>query len=157
MVDVERSSVVRATQERVWAAIVDSREFGAWFGAEFDGPFEVGRTTTGRIVPTTVDAEVAAAQEPHRGSPITAEVIAIEPQTRFAFRWRPAPGSDVLTTVEFRLATEGDGVRVTITEDGFGALPENIRDQTRESNDGGWEAQTRLLSAYLERASLGHA
>ncbi|MDR6610779.1 SRPBCC domain-containing protein [Leifsonia sp. 1010] len=154
MVDVERSIVVRATQERVWAAIVDSKEFGAWFGAEFDGPFEVGRTTTGRIVPTTVDAEVAAAQEPHRGSPIAAVVIAIEPPTRFAFRWQPAPGSDVLTTVEFRLAAEGDGVRVTITEDGFGALPEDIRDQARESNDGGWEAQTRLLGAYLERTSL---
>jgi len=57
----------------------------------------------------------------------------------------------MLTTVEFRLAPQGDGVRVTITEDGFGALPEDLRDQARESNDGGWDAQTRLLSTYLER------
>ena len=151
MSDIERSIVIHASQDRVWAAIVDSAAFGAWFGAEFDGPFEVGRTTTGRIVPTTVDAEVAAAQEPHRGSPITAEVIAIEPPTRFAFRWQPVPGSEVRTTVQFLLTAEDDGVRVTITEDGFAALPDDARGQARESNEGGWDAQTRLLAAYVGR------
>ena len=79
MTDIERSIIIDAPLDRVWAAIADSSSFGAWFGAEFDGPFEVGRTTTGRIVPTAVDAQVAAAQEPYRGSPIAAEVIAIEP------------------------------------------------------------------------------
>ncbi|MFH8252656.1 SRPBCC family protein [Microbacterium sp. B2969] len=149
MTDIRRSIVVSSSLERVWRAIVDSTEFGTWFGAEFDGPFDAGVTTTGRIVPTTIDAAVAAAQEPHRGTPLTAEVVAIEPMRRFAFRWHPVPDSDVLTLVEFSLAEEGDGVRVTITEDGFDALPAEQRDAAREGNDGGWDAQTRLLAGYL--------
>jgi len=153
MPDVERSIVIRSTLDRVWSAIVDSTAFGTWFGAEFDGPFAVGSTTSGRIVPTRMDAEVAAAQEPHRGAPLTAEVIAIEPKTRFAFRWHPVADSEVQTTVEFRLAEEGDGVRVTITEDGFAALPAEQREAARDGNDGGWDAQTRLLATYLERAA----
>lgn len=152
MPDIQRSIVIHAPIEQVWQAIADSTAFGAWFGAEFDGPFEPGRTTTGRIVPTGVDPEVAAAQEPHRGAPIEAEVVAMEPPARFAFRWRPVAGSDVRTTVEFTLKAEGDGVRVTISEDGFGALPDDVRRQARDGNDGGWDAQTRLLAAYLTRA-----
>lgn len=152
MPDIQRSIVIHAPVDRVWEAIVDSSAFGAWFGAEFDGPFVVGRTTTGRIVPTTVDPEVAAAQEPHRGAPLEAEVIAIEPQSRFAFRWQPVAGSEVRTTVEFTLVAVGDGVRVTITEDGFGALPDDVRGPAVEGNDGGWDAQTRLLAAYVGRA-----
>lgn len=151
MPDIERSIVIHAPVEQVWKAIVDSTGFGAWFGAEFDGPFEVGRTTTGRIVPTTIDPEVAAAQEPHRGAPIAAEVVAIEPPSRFAFRWQPVAASEVRTTVEFRLAEEGDGVRVVITEDGFDALPDDVRRQARDGNDDGWDAQTRLLAAYVLR------
>ena len=153
MPDIQRSIVVDAPIERVWRAIVDSAAFGSWFGAEFDGPFEVGRTTHGRIVPTAIDPEVAAAQEPHRGAPLTAEVIAIEPMSRVAFRWNPVAGSDVRTTVEFTLAGEADCVRVTITEDGFSALPEGTRDEAREGNDGGWEAQTRLLAGYLAQTA----
>jgi uncharacterized protein YndB with AHSA1/START domain len=149
MPDIQRSILIQAPIERVWEAVVDSAAFGAWFGAQFDGPFEVGRITTGRIVPTSVDAEVAAAQEPHRGAPLEVDVVAIEPPTRFAFRWQPVPGSEVRTTVAFTLAEEGDGVRVTITEDGFAALSEDVRGQARDGNDGGWEAQTRLLAGYL--------
>lgn len=149
MPDIQRSIVIHAPVDRVWNAIADSTAFGAWFGAEFDGPFEVGRTTSGRIVPTTVDPDVAAAQEPHRGAPIELEVVAMDPPARFAFRWQPVPGSPERTVVEFSLATEGDDVRVTISEDGFGALPDDIRGQARDGNDGGWDAQTRLLAAYL--------
>lgn len=150
MPDIQRTIVIRSTREAVWNAIVDSSAFGAWFGAEFDRTFEVGVTTTGRIVPTSVDPEVAAAQEPHRGAPLTLEVITIEPLTRFAFRWQPVAGSEIRTTVEFTLADASGGVRVTITEDGFDALPAADRDTARDGNDGGWDAQTRLLAGYVE-------
>ena len=152
MPDIQRSIIIHAPIEQVWAAVVDADAFGAWFGAEFDGPFEPGRTTTGRIVPTVVDPEVAASQEPHRGAPLSLEVVAIEPLSRFAFRWQPVAGQDVRTTVEFTLVTQADGVLVTITEDGFDALPKDLRGAARDGNDGGWDAQTRLLATYAERA-----
>ncbi len=152
MPDIQRSIIIHAPIEQVWEAVVDADAFGAWFGAEFDGPFETGRTTSGRIVPTTIDAEVAAAQEPHRGAPLTLEVTAIEPPSRFAFRWQPVAGSEVRTAVEFTLVEQSEGVLVTITEDGFDALPADMRSDARDGNDGGWDAQTRLLAAYVERA-----
>lgn len=151
--DITRSVVVDAPVERVWAAIADATAFGTWFGAEFDGPFEAGGTTAGRIVPTTIDPEVAAAQEPHRGTPFTVDVVAIEPQRRFAFRWQPTPESDVRTTVEFTLEPAAEGTRVTITEHGFDQLPDKLRDAARDGNDGGWEAQARLLASYVGRAA----
>jgi uncharacterized protein YndB with AHSA1/START domain len=151
--DIIRSVEIDAPLSRVWEAIVDSHAFGTWFGAEFDGPFEVGATTTGRIVPTAMDAGVASAQEPHRGAPLTLHVLAIEPQQRFAFRWHPVAESTAQTTVEFTLEAVGpERTRVTITEDGFDGLPSEMRDTAREGNAGGWEAQTRLLAEYLRRA-----
>ncbi|GAB3401326.1 hypothetical protein GCM10027515_09870 [Schumannella luteola] len=147
--DISSSIVIDAPLERVWDAIVDSAAFGAWFGAEFDGPFEVGATTTGRIRPTAVDPEVAAAQEPHRGAPLVLHVTAIEPRSRFAFRWHPIDGEDATTTVEVIVEEAAEGTLVTFTENGFDALPEDRRTAAREGNEGGWDAQTRLLAGYL--------
>jgi len=42
---------------------------------------------------------------------------------------------------------------VTMTEDGFDELPEEVRATAREDNAGGWAAQTRLLAGYLARAA----
>ncbi len=154
--DIIRSAEIDAPLGRVWDAIVDSHAFGTWFGAEFDGPFELEATTTGRIVPTAMDAEVASAQEPHRGSAFTLDVLAIEPQRRFAFRWHPVAESAIQTTVEFTLEPVGpERTRVTITEDGFDRLPSELRDEARDGNAGGWEAQTRLLAEYLRRTIGG--
>ena len=130
-----------------------TRAFGTWFGAEFDGPFRAGATTTGRIVPTAIDRDVAAAQEPHRGAPLSLDIVTIDPMRRFAFRWQPTEGAAAQTTVAFELEPVDDGVRVTITEVGFDQLPDDVRGPARDGNAGGWEAQTRLLSGYLARAA----
>ena len=151
--DIAQSVVVDAPLERVWDAIADATAFGTWFGAEFDGPFEVGATVTGRIVPTAIDPEVAAAQEPHRGAPMSLDVVALEPMRRAAFRWQPVSDSEVRTAVELLLEPVDGGIRVTMTEDGFDELPEELRDPARDGNDGGWAAQTRLLAGYLARAA----
>jgi len=149
---IEKVTLLNAPLERVWAAISDSAQFGTWFGAEFDGPFVEGRSTTGRIVPTSVDAEVAAAQEPHRGAPLALQVVAVEPMTRFVFQWKGSLESDVATTVTFRLDPVGAGVRLSITESGFEGLPEQLRAATRDGNAAGWEAQLGLVASYLEHA-----
>jgi uncharacterized protein YndB with AHSA1/START domain len=151
MADIEHSILLSWPLERVWTAITDSSQFGSWFGADWDGPFEAGRTTTGRVAATTVDPEIAASQEPYVGQPASVDVIALDPMTRFAYRWTPVPDDPGLTTVEFTLAEQADGVLVTVTEDGFDALAAPVRDESRTSHDGGWEAQTHLLAGYLRR------
>ncbi|WP_349898249.1 SRPBCC domain-containing protein [Parafrigoribacterium soli] len=147
---VVKRVVLDVPLERVWAAITDSSRFGYWFGAEFDGPFVAGEVATGRIRPTQVDQETAALQEPMSGMPVTVYVDAIEAMVRFAFRWHPGPESDVLTRVSFELAPTEAGIAVTVTEEGFDELPDDVRSQRRENNAEGWEHQGRLLARYLE-------
>ena len=53
---VRITRVFDAPRERVWRAISDAGQFGSWFGVAFDGPFAAGARITGKIVPTTVDA-----------------------------------------------------------------------------------------------------
>lgn len=151
MPDIERTIVIHAPLETVWAAIADSGAFGTWFGAVFDGPFEPGRSVGARMVPTAMDAEIAAAQAPYEDHPFTIDVVALEPMTRFAFRWEASADSTERTTVEFTLSEQVDGVLVRITEDGFDRLPQELRDRSRRDNDQGWDAQARLLAAYVEQ------
>ena len=63
----EKKVLLRAPRDRVWSAISDARQFGTWFGVEFDGPFAAGAAMKGRITPTKVDPEVAKMQEPYTG------------------------------------------------------------------------------------------
>jgi len=148
--DIIKQTILRAPLERVWTAITDPPEFGAWFGAEWDTPFTVGETASGRMVSTIVDPDVAASQQPFAGTPFAIHIDELEPMTRFAFRWNPSPESKTLTTVTFELAEVNGGVELTITESGFDALEPQLRETAREQNDGGWEAQTRLIARYLD-------
>jgi len=76
---IEKKILLRATRERVWKAISDAEQFGAWFGVAFDGDFVRGVHLTGRIVPTAVDRDIAKLQEPHAGKPFEFSVDRIEP------------------------------------------------------------------------------
>ncbi len=73
---IEKTVLLRAPLARVWRAVSDAKEFGTWFGVEFDGPFVAGARVTGRIVPTKVDPEVAKMQQPYAGMPFELEEAA---------------------------------------------------------------------------------
>jgi uncharacterized protein YndB with AHSA1/START domain len=47
---IESSIELSASVSRVWRALTDSAEFGAWFGVRFDGPFQAGQESTGRVI-----------------------------------------------------------------------------------------------------------
>ena len=76
---IEKQITLRAPVDRVWRALSDAREFGAWFGAAFDGPFVAGERVAGKIRPTTVDPEVAKLQAPHDGTPFELRIERMEP------------------------------------------------------------------------------
>lgn len=155
---IRKQARLNAPLARVWAAISDSRQFGTWFGAEFDGPFVAGATLGARIRPTTVDPEVARLQEPHAGTRFVIVVERIEPPSHLAFRWHPyGPGvenldAEPMTLVEFRLEAAGDGTILTITESGFDQIPLARRAEAFTANEGGWTHQLRLVAAYLDGA-----
>lgn len=155
---IVKQVLLKAPLERVWEAIADSKKFGRWFGAEFDGPFVAGAHLVGTMKPTAMDAEVARLQEPHQGKPFDVWIEVLEPRTRLAFRWQvaePEPGQDratIPTTLcTFELEPADGGTRLTITESGFDQLPIEKRAEAFKNNEGGWEMQAMLISRYLEQ------
>lgn len=156
--EIQKRIELKASREQVWRAISDSACFGAWFGAEIDGPFVAGAEVRGRIAPTQVDAEVARLQEPHRGKPWRISVERIEPMALFSFRWHPLaidPAQDYsrepTTLVKFELTDAGSGILLTITESGFERLPPARASKAREAHDTGWAHQSRLIEHYLRQ------
>lgn len=153
---IEKKALLRARRERVWRAVSDSRQFGSWFGVEFDGPFVAGTRTTGRLVPTTVDAEVAKSQKPYEGRALELSVDRVEPMRLFSFRWHPfavEPGIDYskepTTLVVFELEEVSGGTMLTVTESGFDRIPLERRAKAFASHEQGWTAQTKLIEKYL--------
>ena len=159
---IEKSVVLRAPLERVWRAISDSKQFGSWFGVQFDGPFVEGKSIVGKMVTTSVDAEVAKRQEPYRGHRFEFAVDRVEPMRLFSFRWHPfAMDSNVdysketSTLVEFVLEEVQGGTKLTVTESGFDQIPIERRAKAFAANEGGWAAQMKLIEKYLAMPAKG--
>ena len=144
---IEKHAHLAAPVSRVWKALTDHREFGAWLGVKLDEPFTVGRTSTGRIT-----------HPGYEHVEWNAEGIAIEPQKRFAFAWHPYgidPKVDYTketpTTVEFRLAKGPAGTHLIVIESGFDEVPAARRAEAFRMNDGGWTAQLDNIAAHLAK------
>ena len=157
---IEKKVLLRAPRARVWRALTDAGEFGRWFGVKFDGPFTPGALQRGVIVPTTVDAAVARAQQPYEGKPFELTVERIEPERLFAFRWHPfavEAGVDYsrepTTLVVFTLEDAADGVMLTVTESGFDQIPLARRAMAFAANEGGWAMVVTLIEKHLAQAA----
>jgi uncharacterized protein YndB with AHSA1/START domain len=158
---IEKRIVLRAPRERVWRAISEAKQFGAWFGVELDGEFAAGARLTGRIAPTKVDPEVAKLQQPYSGFPFEFHIERIEPMSLFSFRWHPSAldsntdySAEPPTLVEFRLEEVAQGTLLRITESGFDRIPLERRAKAFTSNEGGWTHQLKLIEKYLDQFAV---
>jgi uncharacterized protein YndB with AHSA1/START domain len=156
---IEKTVLLRAPLQRVWKAISDSGEFGAWFGVKFEGPFVPGAPLIGHVVPTQADPEVAKQQAAYARARFEIVVDRVEPERLFSFRWHPFAidpkvdySSEPTTLVVFVLEEAPEGTRLTITESGFDAIPLARRAQAFQANDGGWTHQAKLVEKYVSRA-----
>jgi len=86
---IQKQILLRALRARVWQALSDSAEFGAWCGMKFDGPFAPGAVVRAEVVGTKVNAEVARAQKQHQGMAFEITIERMEPEQLFSFRWHP--------------------------------------------------------------------
>lgn len=143
---IERSIFIRAPQARVWRALTDHREFGAWFQVAIDEPFVVGKISRGRITYPGFEHE-----------PWDAEIVAIEPERYFAYRWHPYAVDRSLdfeqeprTLVEFTLRSEDGGTRLTALETGFSQLFAHRRAEALRMNTSGWEEQLGNIRRHAE-------
>ena len=156
--EIRKETILKAPLEKVWAAISHADEFGQWFGVRFDGAFKAGEKLSGIIVPTAVNDEIAAMQKPYEGTQFHIVVGEITPPTRFSFHWHPYGvekdhdySNEPMTLCTFALTEVDGGVHLVITESGFENIPLERRAQAFTANDGGWEAQTKLIEAWLAR------
>jgi uncharacterized protein YndB with AHSA1/START domain len=155
---IEKTVVLRAPLSRVWRALTDSGEFGSWFGVRVDGPFVPGSSVRGVLVGTTVNAEIAAAQQEFADIPFEIVIERMEPERLFSYRWHPYAcdrsvdyTAEPMTLVTFVLEEATDGVKLTITESGFDRIPIERRAKAFSANEGGWAAQVSLIGEYLVR------
>lgn len=153
---IEKKVVLRASRARVWRALSDSAEFGRWFGMKLEGPFRPGASMRGVIAATEADPEVAKAQAPHVGKPVSLIVAQMEPERLFSFRWHPYAvdptrdySSEPMTLVVFELSDAPGGVLLTVTETGFDRVPLERRAEAFRMNDGGWAHQVVMIEKYL--------
>ena len=142
---IEKEIHLRAPQSRVWQALTDAEQFGAWFRSKWDGPFVAGQRNTGRILYPGYEH-------------LTMEVWVerMDAEDYFSYRWHPyAVEADVdyaaepTTLVEFRLEPKDGGTLLKVTESGFDQLPAHRRDEAFRMNSGGWEQQMGNIKAHV--------
>lgn len=104
---IQKKIVLRAPLARVWSAISDARQFGAWFGVELEGPFVAGEPIRGVMRPTEVDPED------------------IDPGTDTS--------KEPTTLVELELKEIDGGTHLTVTESGFDKIPLEFPGRARGS------------------------
>src|SRR5437773_11897581 len=157
---IEKKVLLSVPRARVWRALTDAEQFGQWFGVKFDGPFTPGALRRGVIVPTTVDADVAKAQQEYAGMPFEITVDRIEPERLFAFRWHPFAvergvdySREPTTLVVFALEDVANGTMLTVTESGFDRIPLARRAQAFTANEQGWTMVVTLIEKHLAHAA----
>lgn len=143
---IEKSIHLRAPRSRVWRALTDAEEFGAWFLVDLDGPFVLGERVTGRLRHPDCDHLTFEAQ-----------VERMEPEHAFSFRWHPDAaaidegfGVESTTLVEFSLEEFEGGTQLTVVESGFDKLPPERRSVALRMNTRGWDEQVKNIAAYVE-------
>lgn len=143
--EIRKQLLVQAPPSRVWRAITDADEFGAWFRVKLESPFVVGRETSGQIT--------YPGWEHVR---FTLRTEAIEPETRFAYRWHPYAidmdkdySAEPMTLVEFLIEPRDGGTLVTVVESGFDRLPPERIAEAFRMNERGWAEQLDNIAAHV--------
>jgi uncharacterized protein YndB with AHSA1/START domain len=144
---IEKRIELRAPLARVWRAISDYREFGAWFKVNIEAAFVAGQQAEGQIT--------------HPGYEHVrwkAVIQKIEPERLFSFTWYPYAvdpkidySAETPTLVEFRLEQTATGTLLVVTESGFDKVPAGRRAEAFRMNDSGWGQQLQNIDSYVAR------
>jgi len=164
---IEKQVTLRAPVGRVWKALADTEEFGAWFGVKLEGQFAAGRSVRGTFSERINEAGILEYQKrlglppskvkiPEPNS-VFCTVVSMEPERYFSFRWIPYgidaeadPKNEPTTLVEFRLENVPEGTLLTIVESGFDQVPKHRRERAFRMNEGGWAAQAANIQKHVD-------
>jgi uncharacterized protein YndB with AHSA1/START domain len=142
---IEKVVVLHAPRARVWQALANTEEFGAWFGVKLEGNFVEGARVKGNFTYPGYE---------HLTMDVTVERV--NPERLLSFRWHPSAidpekdySSEPTTLVEFQLDEVAEGTRLQIVESGFDRLPLARRAEAYRGNEGGWEEQLKNVERYV--------
>ena len=142
---IEKKILLRAPKARVWRALVDKKEFGAWFGVNLRDEFSPGATVSGQIT-----------HEGYEHVNLVVKVERMDKERLLSFRWHPHAvdpkvdySSEPMTLVEFQLEEAKEGTVLTVVESGFDRVPLARRAEAFKMNEGGWEAQLKNIERHV--------
>ncbi|MET3233808.1 UNVERIFIED_ORG: uncharacterized protein YndB with AHSA1/START domain [Burkholderia sp. 1263] len=143
---IEKQILLKAPRSRVWRALSNAEEFGAWFGVNFSGKqFVTGQSVQGNITYPGYE---------HLVMDVTVERI--EPEHHLSWRWHPAAvdvsvdySVEPTTLVVFELTEVDSGTLLRVVESGFDQIPAARRDEAFRMNSGGWEQQLVNIEKHV--------
>jgi len=142
---IEKKILLRAPRARVWRAIADSKEFGAWFGVKLEGEFAPGAKVSGKIT-----------SKGYEHVTMFVAVEKVDKERLLSFRWHPYDvdpaldtSSEPMTLVEFQLEETAQGTLLTVVESGFDKVPPARRAKAFEMNDQGWTEQMKNIERHV--------
>jgi uncharacterized protein YndB with AHSA1/START domain len=143
---LERKILLKAPRSRVWRALANAEEFGAWFGVDFkDSAFVAGKAVKGRITYPGYEHLV-----------MEVFIERIVPERLLSWRWHPAAidtavdySQEPTTQVVFELEDAKDGVVLSVVESGFDNIPEARRATAFRMNSSGWEEQMKNIEKHV--------
>ncbi len=142
---IEKQILLRAPRARVWRALTDAAEFGAWFRVRLESGFAVGQRVKGKITYPGYE---------HLTLDVTVERM--DAEQLFSFRWHPYavdPHADYstepTTLVEFRLEPAEGGPLLTLVESGFDRIPPERRAEALRRNAEGWAEQMENVRRHV--------
>jgi uncharacterized protein YndB with AHSA1/START domain len=144
---IQKQIVLRAPRSRVWRALSDAKEFGAWFRVELQGPFAPGSRVRGKVT-----------YPGYEHLTFELEVERMEAERLISWRWHPAavdPGTDYskepTTLVVFELSDAKEGTLLKVVESGFDRLPPARRAEAFRMNEEGWGKQMENIERHLAK------
>jgi uncharacterized protein YndB with AHSA1/START domain len=144
---IEKEIVLREPRSRVWRALANADEFGAWFGMKLEGSFAPGGRVHGQI---TLPG--------HGQVTIEMAIERMDPESRMSYRWHPYAvesgvdySSEPTTLVEFQLEEVAGGTRLKVVESGFDRIPLARRAEAIRMNDAGWAEELENIARYVAK------
>ena len=143
---IERKILLKASRSRVWRALSDSQEFGAWFGVDFKGrPFVAGKPLQGQVTYPGFEHVV-----------MEVLIERIVPERLLSWRRHPAAiepsvdySQEAMTLVVFELQDADGGITLSVVESGFDKIPAARRATAFRMNGSGWDEQMRNIEKYV--------
>lgn len=143
---IEKQVILKAPRKRVWRAISDKTEFGAWFGVRLaSGTFAAGEKVSGNITYPGYEHLI-----------MDIDIVDVVPEKRLSYRWHPYAvdpntdySSEPTTLVTFTLDDAPEGTKLTIVEAGFDRIPAHRRAEAFRMNDSGWTEQIVNIERHV--------